>query len=103
MTETAILKLDKDYTISLGVNEWVEFEKLSGKNALMDNVFSRISMTTVLQLVYSCLKYCDECDLTIEECGNLLGYHNMKDIVKTLIELSEAGMPDVKKETIKKK
>ncbi|MEE9451101.1 MAG: hypothetical protein V3V72_13710 [Ignavibacteriaceae bacterium] len=103
MTETAILKLDKDYTISLGVNEWVEFEKISDKNALMDNIFANISMTTIVQLVYSCLKYCDECNYTIEECGSLLNWDNLKDVTKTLAELHAAGIPEAKKGAIKKK
>ena len=103
MTETAILKLDKDYTVSLGMNEWVEFEKLSGKNALMDDIFTNISMTHVLMLVYSCLKYCKDCDLTMDQCGEFIGNHNLMDIAKTLMELSVAGRPDVKKEDTKKK
>ena len=103
MQETAILKLDKDYTVSLGMREWVEFEKLSGKNALMDDIFTKISMTDVLMLVYSCLKYCKECDYTIEQCGELIGNHNLMEIAKTLMELSVAGRPDVKGGDSKKK
>ena len=104
MTETSILKLgDKEYTISLGMNEWVEFEKLSGKNALMDDVFTNISMTDVLQLVYSCLKYSEGCKLTMDQCSSLIGNHNLMDISEILIKLSIAGRPDVKKGDSKKK
>ena len=47
MQETSILKLgDKEYSISLGMNEWVEFEKLSGKNALMDDIFTNMEVAS---------------------------------------------------------
>ena len=103
MQETAILKLDKDYTVSLGMREWVEFEKLSGKNALMDDIFTKISMTDVLMLVYSCLKYSDGCNLTMDQCSALIGNDNLMDIARTLMELSVAGRPDVKGGDAKKK
>ncbi len=103
MQPTAILKLDNDYTISLGMNEWVEFEKLSGKNALMDDIFTKISMTDVLWLVYSCLKYSEGCNLTMDQCSALIGNHNLMSIAKTLMELSVAGRPDSKGGDSKKK
>ena len=103
MQETAILKLDKEYTISLGMNEWVEFEKLSGVNALMDDIFKNISMTHLLQIVYSCLKYCEDCDYTIEKCGELIGAHNYLELIEVLMNLSVAGRPDAKKTDRKKK
>ena len=104
MQETSTLKLgDKEYSISLGMNEWVEFEKLSGKNALMDDVFTNMSMTGVLCLVYSCLKYSEGCNLTMDQCSNLIGNHNLMDISKILMELSVAGMPSKKDDDAKKK
>ncbi len=103
MQETAILKLDKEYTISLGINEWVEFEKVSGKNALLDDIFGGMSITTLLQLTYSCLKYCDDCDYTIAECAGLIGFHNMGEIIGTLSKLSVASAPKTKKGDTKKK
>ena len=104
MQETSILKLgDKEYSISLGMNEWVEFEKLSGKNALMDDIFTNISMSDILWIVYSCLKYSEGCNLTLNQCSDLIGNHNLMDIAKILMELSVAGRPDVNKTDTKKK
>lgn len=103
MIESIKIKLggkERELKFDLGVMS--DYEDLTGDNALMDDIFPRMSSKKLIRLIYSALKVNDP-EITIDEIGKLISGENIQDILPKVIEAFNLGLPtSSKKKAIKK-
>ena len=86
---------ERELKFDLGVMS--DYEDLTGDNALMDDVFKKITSKKLIRMLFVVLKV-NEPEITIDEIGKMITGHNIKEVLPKVIEAFNLGLPDPDKE-----
>lgn len=105
MIESVTINLGgKDRKIKFDLGIMSDYEDLTGDNALVDDIFPRMSAKKLIRLLYVVLKV-NEPDIKLDDIGKMITGHNIKDILAKVIEAFNLGLPkpDPEKKKVPKK
>jgi len=83
----------KERQLVINLNVLNNFDLLTGKDSLNDNIFAGMKAGDVRAMMFSGLKEYDP-DIKIEDVGQWITLKNFKYCLDTLMEAFKKGMPD---------
>lgn len=101
MKKTVSITLDRERLLKLDLNAMAKFEELTGKSLF--SIGEQInSATNIRALIFACLKSAKE-EITLEELGELIDYHNVSILHEKLNELMAISYGNVQTDLDDKK
>ncbi len=85
----------KERELVFTLNALDEYEELTGRNALMENIFKNISAKETKALLFSALKQ-DDPEITIQDVGKMVSVSNFEEVLTALAKAYNGDTPDSK-------
>lgn len=85
----------KERSLVFTLNALDEYEELTGRNALQENIFQNISAKETKALLYAVIKQ-DDPDITIDDIGKMVSVSNFEEVLTALAKAYNVDTPDSK-------